>query len=309
MRRRAFTLIELLVVIAIIAVLISLLLPAVQSAREAARRAQCVNNLMQIGLAINNYEAAHYAYPAGTINPTGPIVNKPEGLHYNWITQILPYLDQANAYAHFNFRHGLYDQVNVTVRSHAISTFNCPSDPRMGGRTGFHPSNYAANYHETEAPIDTTNHGVFHLNSATRLEMIRDGASYTLFVSEKKAYPDLGWASGTSSTLRNTGTVPNGGPPAPIFRPDTGIFEMTGADQAIDYSGSGAAKPAPEPVTEDGQKRLGMICGGYSGYHPGGVNACVGDGSVKFIKNTVQPAIFARLGHIADGQLISADSY
>lgn len=312
MRRRGFTLIELLVVIAIIAVLISLLLPAVQSAREAARRAQCVNNLMQLGLSLNNYEAAHYAYPSGVINPTGPIVNKPEGVHYNWITQILPYLDQANAYAHFNFRLGLYDQVNITVRSHAVSTFNCPSDPRRGIGFGVvQPSSYAANYHEKEAPIDVTNNGVFYLNSSTRLEEIRDGASYTLFVAERKVSRDLGWASGTSATLRNTGYPPNSNASAPVFRPDTGVFEEAFTEQAFDFGDDdgNAAEPVPAPTTEEMQKRLSMICGGYSGYHPGGVNVCMGDGSVKFIKNTVQSAIFARLGHRADGELISADAY
>src|SRR5437879_7893863 len=93
-----FTLIELLVVISIIAVLIALLLPAVQAAREAARRTQCVNNLMQIGIAARNYEAAHEVLPAGVVNPTGPIVNKPNGYHFSWVTQLLPYLEQNNVH-------------------------------------------------------------------------------------------------------------------------------------------------------------------------------------------------------------------
>lgn len=314
MRRKAFTLIELLVVIAIIAVLISLLLPAVQSAREAARRAQCVNNLMQIGLAINNYEAAHYAYPPGVINPSGPIVNKPEGVHFGWITQVLPYLDQANAYAHFNFRPGLYDGSNVTVRSHSIYTFICPSDGFRGAPVGLRiqSSSYAANYHDKEAPIDIQNNGVFYLNSSTRLEEIRDGASNTLFVGERKLLNDLGWASGTSATLRNTGSAPNSLANTPVFNPDKGVFEDQSLQEVIPFmeeEGEEDDKLPPEPVTEDSQKRLSMLCGGYSSSHPGGVNVCMGDGSVKFIKNTLRPEIFARLGNRADGQLISADQY
>src|SRR5262245_65740468 len=89
--RRGFTLIELLVVIAIIAVLIALLLPAVQSAREAARRAQCCNNLMQMGIAIVNYESSHERLPPGVVNSTGPVLDVPKGYHFGWMTQILPY--------------------------------------------------------------------------------------------------------------------------------------------------------------------------------------------------------------------------
>src|SRR5829696_3130788 len=98
--REGFTLIELLVVIAIIGVLIALLLPAVQAAREAARRSQCVNNLMQLGLALHNYESAHEVLPPGVVNPTGPIQNTPHGYHFSWLTQILPYIEQTNVHRH-----------------------------------------------------------------------------------------------------------------------------------------------------------------------------------------------------------------
>src|SRR5213083_896811 len=101
-RHRGFTLIELLVVIAIIAVLIALLLPAVQQAREAARRTQCKNNLMQLGLALHNYEMAYELLPPGSINPTGPIRNESKGYHMGWMVQILPYIDQGNVFDHFD---------------------------------------------------------------------------------------------------------------------------------------------------------------------------------------------------------------
>ena len=131
--RRGFTLIELLVVIAIIAVLIALLLPAVQQAREAARRTQCKNNVMQIGLALHNYMMAFEVLPPGTQNSTGPIQSKEGGgYHMSWITQILPYLEQQNVYSHIDFNRSVYDPANAPPRQQRIATFICPSDPGNG---------------------------------------------------------------------------------------------------------------------------------------------------------------------------------
>ena len=90
----AFTLVELLVVIAIIGILVALLLPAIQASRESARRASCTNNMSQLILAVHDYEAAHEFYPAGTVNPTGPIQNLPNGHHISWIVRILPYIEE-----------------------------------------------------------------------------------------------------------------------------------------------------------------------------------------------------------------------
>ncbi|MBI1324152.1 DUF1559 domain-containing protein [bacterium] len=302
--RRAFTLIELLVVIALIAVLASLLLPAVQSARESARRTSCVNNLLQIGLALNNYESTHFAFPPGVVNDTVPIVNKPVGRHFSWVTQILPYLDQANAYSHFNFRHGVYDRINDTVRGHAIGTFYCSSDMGTGGSS----TNYAANYHDAEAPIDTGSHGVFRANTATSIDDIPDGLSTTLLVAEKKITADFGWASGTSSTLRNTGYPPNNSPPGPVYDVATGFFEYSRSLHDIEFV-MPPGSTLPDPMTAEGQERLSTFCGGYSSRHPGGINACMGDGSVRFLKRTISSEIFARLGHRADGELIGQDRY
>src|SRR4051794_27503285 len=178
--RRAFTLIELLVVIAIIAVLIALLLPAVQAAREAARRVQCVNNLVQIGVALQNYESAHEMLPAGVINPTGPIVEAPKGYHMSWMVQILPYIEQGNAFKKINFNAGVYDPRNATVRAHQISIFLCPSNPGVRGSDGAGGNNFAACHNDTEAPIDAKNNGTFFLNSHVRYEDITDGSSFTI---------------------------------------------------------------------------------------------------------------------------------
>ena len=160
-RPRAFTLVELLVVIAIIGILVALLLPAVQAAREAARRVQCQNNLVQWILAVQNYEASFRAYPSGTLEKTGPIVHVARGYHHGWITQVLPYVEQRNAYRLIDRTVGVYHNNNADVRSMPLKIVKCPSSPTA--LTGY--SSYAGVHHDVEAPLDVDNHGVFFLNS------------------------------------------------------------------------------------------------------------------------------------------------
>ena len=103
-------------VIAIIGILVALLLPAVQAAREAARRMSCTNNLCQLILAVQNYEMTFRVLPPGTVNDTGPIQNQPTGYHHNWITQILPYVEEQVIYNHVDFKVGVYDDANLPAR-------------------------------------------------------------------------------------------------------------------------------------------------------------------------------------------------
>jgi len=140
---RGFTLIELLVVTAIIAVLVSLLLPAVQQAREAARRSQCKNNLKQIGIALHNYEGACRAFPPGYISgpnipamgPVDPQFND-AGQGWGWLTQLLPYIDQAPLYNVLNLSLPCYDPANVAATRTTIKSIRCPSDS-AGGNPAF----------------------------------------------------------------------------------------------------------------------------------------------------------------------------
>jgi len=293
--RRGFTLIELLVVIAIIAVLIALLLPAVQSARESARRCQCVNNLLQLSIAIQNYETAHEVLPPGVVNDKGPIQNLPTGYHFGWLVQILPYVEQKSLYNHLDQRVGLYDPRNSSVRNIAVRTFLCPSDPNPTGGVGPAPAqtSYAACYNDTEAPVDADNRGVFFLNSSIRSEDIPDGRSCTLFLSEKKIDPtELGWASGTRATLRNSATPPNNGGVRVVVT-GTAVGDQNQADEAPTKN----AGPTTSPN------------GTYSSHHSGGVNAAFGDGSVRLLKNSINAKVFRLLANRADGELLSDDQY
>jgi prepilin-type N-terminal cleavage/methylation domain-containing protein/prepilin-type processing-associated H-X9-DG protein len=317
MNRRSpqgFTLIELLVVIAIIAVLIALLLPAVQAAREAARRVQCVNNLMQIGIATKNYETAFESLPSGVVNPTGPIVDAPKGYHFNWAVQLLPYLDARPVYRRFDFNADLYAPQNGTARSILLNVLLCPSAsfPTRMAQTGPNPAvggdpaltNYAACYGDAEVPIDVKNNGVFYLNSRTRYEDIEDGSSCTIFFGEKAAEEsELGWASGTRSTLRNMGWRVNVKLPA---RPSpAGATKAAGDDEGDAPEVNAKGKPNATVAGEVAKP----IVGGFASKHPGGANFGFGDGSVRFLKSTASPKVLALLGNRSDGELLSADQY
>ena len=163
-------------VIAIIGVLVALLLPAVQSCREAARRCSCANNLGQLILAVQNYDMAHGMYPMGTINPTGPIANGPPGYHHNWLVQILPYIEEQNAYNSLDKKLSVYHPKNKPVVDAMPRWLVCPSCSAAQG--AFVPC-YAACHHEKEKQIDAKDHGVFYLNSFVRYDDITDGSSNT----------------------------------------------------------------------------------------------------------------------------------
>jgi prepilin-type N-terminal cleavage/methylation domain-containing protein len=280
-RSRAFTLVELLVVIAIIATLIGLLLPAVQSAREAARRCKCQNNVAQLGLALHSYEFAHEAFPPGVTGDAGPIRNLADGKHVGWIIRLLPFMEENALEQRFTPDDGVYAASNTKVREATISVLHCPSSSsyyrdRSEGGPQVPVSNYAGCHHDVEAPIDAGNHGMLFLDSRVRFSDIADGSSHTLLISERRGSEgDLGWASGTRATLRNT---------SPIPKRDGKAF---GDD------------PAPQDP---------LFVGGFDSDHAGGlVVAGLADGSIRSISRLVSPDVLRQLGHRADGEVPVSD--
>jgi prepilin-type N-terminal cleavage/methylation domain-containing protein/prepilin-type processing-associated H-X9-DG protein len=323
-RRKGFTLIELLVVIAIIGVLIALLLPAVQSAREAARRSQCSNNLMQLILADQAYASAHEVHPPGVIDTkeTKRIASFPRGMHYGWLTQLLPFIDERPAFNLLNFETGIYDHANATVRLTTLRQFICPSSQfGAGGGSFAASSNYAGVHHDSEAPIASNNNGMFFLNSHIGIDDVPDGASNTLFFGEyRPGGPNLGWASGTRSTLRNAGTQIN---QELIFGSgalgESGLSDdeetlaaleamrtvgLGGVEDSEELGIEGATLSADSPIPP-----ASYLVGGFGSAHPGGANFAFGDGSVKFVKSTISGNVFKALTNRQDGGLISDDEY
>jgi prepilin-type N-terminal cleavage/methylation domain-containing protein/prepilin-type processing-associated H-X9-DG protein len=341
--RRAFTLVELLVVIAIIGILVGLLLPAVQAAREAARRSSCGNNLVQFGIALHNYEMAHRKLPPGTVDAKGPIVHLPVGFHHSWIVQILPMLDERVAYGSVRHSRSIYASANASVRMYSFSTLHCPSDYGSAQQT-----NYAGVHDSREVPIDVDNNGVLYLNSAVRFDDIIDGAAHTLFAGEKSSAPsELGWASGTRATLRNTGsgfkmeprTAAVGIPGVVDYVPGADA-EATGnvnamASQADQYVGGSPTDEVltkqlplgglrwvadPRPVEEwltiselpliiPGKPNGGSDVGGFGSWHTGGAQFVFGDGSVRFISQSIDRAILQAMANRADRKLVDTSDY
>ena len=344
-KRHGFTLVELLVVIAIIGILIALLLPAVQAAREAARRMQCTQNLSQLIIGVHSYEMSHRVFPYGTIDKAAQIDNRPVGYHHNWITQILPQIEETNAFEAIDRKVSIYHANNVPVRTLHLSLLICPSTTAATQGHG----NYAGVHHSTETPISATNSGSFILNMAIRYEDGSDGSSQTIFLGEKHVDSSLGWMSGTRATLRNFGAGINNSATPPVAlaamaAPVDGMGMADGANADFlasnDWHLSGLpanakelidlqAKGTPKAGGQDGDssgaggadgdaaaekkaKPKGapqLFVGGFGSSHPGGANMAYGDGHVTYVSENADIVALQQMADRADGKLLRKGRY
>jgi prepilin-type N-terminal cleavage/methylation domain-containing protein/prepilin-type processing-associated H-X9-DG protein len=330
--RFGFTLIELLVVIAIIGVLIALLLPAVQAAREAARRAQCVNNLKQIGIALHNYHAGVGSFPVGFLVATGPVPSTTSASQYRWsaLAQMAPYLEGSNLYNALNFDFPVgykptssgslfwpFYPANTTVMGTTVGSFLCPSDGWPAPMDGSGPVNYAFCAGSGINGGDATDaDGAFILGPALSLADLTDGSSTTAAASEQL----LGIAGPYSQTT-----------PTPVPIPPARAMARMSSGPLTDAGCAGA--PAGWLLN----KGAGWWDGNYlntlynhhqtpnapeydcityhnpgwkapRSNHPGGVNLLFGDGHVAFAKGSVSPATWRALSTRAGGEVVSGNA-
>lgn len=308
-RSRGFTLIELLVVIAIIAILVALLLPAVQQAREAARRTQCKNNLKQIGLAIHNYHDAYGCIPIADVNGA---VN-PISAH----ARLLPQLEQNALYNLVDFNVP-YDHVNNTIpRMTELAVFRCPSDPTplpaaVGGRNNYYwnAGSGVVMYTSGGAGQPDPNGVIFH-NRRYRFNDITDGLSNTAAMSEKLTGDGNNGISSPRTDTYRPGTYPSNADEATQQCNATDVTTLTtqgysnvGGPWLQQYHSTNQYNHVLPPNGRSCMYPPGRIATTASSQHVGGVHLMLCDGSVRFISENLDLRIWRNLGSINGGEVL-----
>jgi prepilin-type N-terminal cleavage/methylation domain-containing protein/prepilin-type processing-associated H-X9-DG protein len=330
-----FTLVELLVVMAILAVLIALLLPAVQAAREAARRIQCTNNLKQLGLALHNYESI-----AGALPPSVVVAKSGSAFWSNgWSIQgrVLPFIEHGTIFNSINFTFSYSIPDNTTVARLSLSSFLCPSEirpePKTTATSQFGVANYNWNmgdwYVWGGLGAGTGNRGVFGANRSRRWAEFTDGLSNTVVASEVKTYQAV-LTNCDLSTVFEPGSIPS-----PAADPYSAIPEYRSGNctlrttahaewvdgQALETGFTTAWAPNRRilggtalldvDIVSHGEKSGGPTYAAITArsYHPGGVNALLADGSVRFVKSTIDGGTWRALGSVQSGEVIGADAF
>ena len=312
-RRRGFTLIELLVVIAIIGVLIALLLPAIQQAREAARRSQCASNCKQIGLALNGYYEVHSCFPIGARGmktPLTPAVSNNWALKdcHNWRLAILPFLDAATIYDQINFSRSFSSNDNYpgneVLRNLIVPVFSCPSSsldrqytsagrgmiPDYVGVMGAVPRTGSTRGNQADCGHGwSCDHGVLLQNEVVEGRQIKDGTSKTLIVAEQSGPVDGvdlrsahhgGWLG--ARTLYTRKTCAAAATPSSCDHWQTGLSCLRYRINTQNSSLSGA----------NGRYRNNTI---WTSEHGGGIHVTLADGSVTFITDTIDFFVLRQL--------------